>query len=154
MKLYKLHEKQELAISREEAWQFFSNPGNLPLITPPWLDFKITSETGPKMYPGMIITYTVSPFLSLKMTWVTEITHVEEPEFFVDEQRSGPYKIWHHQHRFTEIAGGVLAEDIVHYALPFDPFSRIVRELVVKKQLKEIFQFRREYLEKEFGSPD
>ena len=86
------------------------------------------------------------------MTWVTEITHVEEPNFFIDEQRFGPYKFWHHQHRFKEIEGGVEATDLVHYALPLDPLGRIANELMVKKQLDQIFKFRSEYLEKEFGS--
>ncbi len=154
MKLYKLHKKQELGITKEEAWEFFSNPGNLPLITPPWLDFRITSDENSEMYPGMIVTYTVSPFLNFRMRWVTEITHVKEPEYFVDEQRFGPYKFWHHQHKFTDIPGGVLVEDLVHYALPFDPISRIANELIVKNQLKEIFDFRREYLETTYGTQD
>ena len=153
MKIYKLHTKQELGISKDKAWQFFSNPGNLPLITPPWLNFKITSELSEKMYPGMIVTYTVSPVLNIPMTWVTEITHVHEPDYFVDEQRFGPYKFWHHRHEFTEIPGGVSVEDIVPYALPIDPLSRLANELMVKNQLNEIFEFRREYLDKEFGPP-
>ncbi len=151
MKVYKLHTKQELKITKKEAWEFFSNPGNLPLITPPWLDFSITSEIDSKMYPGMIVTYTVSPFLNFRMSWVTEITHVKEPDYFVDEQRFGPYKFWHHQHKFRDIPGGVVVEDLVHYALPLDPLSRIANELIVKNQLKEIFDFRREYLENKFG---
>lgn len=153
MKIYKLHEKQELGITKKEAWEFFSNPGNLPLITPLWLDFSITSEAGSEMYPGMIVTYTVSPFLNFRMKWVTEITHVRKGDYFVDEQRFGPYKFWHHQHKFTEIPGGILVEDLVHYALPLDPISRIANELIVKNQLKEIFRFRREYLGKAFGPP-
>ena len=153
MKIYTLHSEQELGITKKKAWEFFSNPANLPLITPPWLNFKITSELSTEMYPGMIITYTVSPLLNIPMTWVTEITQVEEPNYFIDEQRFGPYKFWHHRHTFTEIPGGVLTEDIVHYALPVDPLSRIAHELFVKNQLKEIFDFRREYLDKEFGPP-
>lgn len=153
MKIYTLHTKQELGITKKKAWEFFSNPENLPLITPPWLNFKITSELSKEMYPGMIITYTVSPLLNIPMTWVTEITQVDEPNYFIDEQRFGPYKFWHHRHTFTEIKGGVLCEDIVHYALPIDPISRIANELMVKNQLKEIFDFRREYLDKEFGPP-
>ena len=154
MKLYKLDRKQELGITLKEAWEFFSNPLNLPIITPPWLDFNITSGIdGGKMYPGMIVTYTVSPYLGYRMRWVTEITHVREPDYFVDEQRSGPYRFWHHQHKFKETPGGVLVEDLVHYALPLDPISRIANELIVKKQLRDIFDFRREYLENKFGPP-
>lgn len=92
LKLYILHKKQKLGITKKEAWEFFSNPANLPLITPPWLDFNITSEIDSKMYPGMIVTYTVTPFLNFRIKWVSEITHVREPDYFVDEQRSGPYK--------------------------------------------------------------
>lgn len=153
MKIYRLHTKQELGITKKKAWEFFSNPGNLLLITPQWLNFKITSEPSKEMYPGMIITYTVSPLLNIPLTWVTEITQVNEPDYFIDEQRFGPYKFWHHRHAFTQIPGGVLVEDIVHYALPVDPVSRIAHELFVKNQLTEIFDFRREYLEKEFGPP-
>lgn len=153
MKIYKLQEKQELGTTKKEAWEFFSNPGNLPLITPPWLDFSITSDVNCEMHPGMIVTYTVSPFLNFRMKWVTEITHIQEGEFFVDEQRFGPYKFWHHQHKFAEIPGGVLVEDLVHYALPLDPLSRLANGLIVKNQLKEIFQYRRQYLNKVFGPP-
>jgi ligand-binding SRPBCC domain-containing protein len=154
LKLYKLHKKQELGITRKEAWDFFSNPSNLPLITPPWLDFNITSDVDTHMYPGMLVTYTVTPFLNFRMQWVTEITHVQEPDYFVDEQRSGPYKFWHHQHKFTQIPGGVLVEDLVHYALPFDPLTRVANKLIVKKQVEEIFEFRRQYLETKFSPPD
>ena len=88
------------------------------------------------------------------MEWVTEITHVQEPDYFVDEQRFGPYRFWHHRHKFTDIPTGVLVEDLIHYALPFDPLSRIANELIVKKQLREIFDFRRKYLETKFGPPE
>ncbi|MEM7007555.1 MAG: SRPBCC family protein [Thermodesulfobacteriota bacterium] len=135
----------------KEAWEFFSNPNNLPLITPPSLNLKITSELPDKMYTGMIITYTVAPVMNIPMTWVTEITHVDEPHFFIDEQRFGPYKFWHHQHKFTQIEGGVEATDLVNYALPIDPLSRMANELMVKSQLNEIFDFRSEYLSDRFG---
>ncbi len=151
MKIYTLERKQNIAMDMDEAWEFFSNPNNLPLITPPSLNLKITSNLPDKMYTGMIITYTVAPILNIPMTWVTEITHVKEPNFFIDEQRFGPYKFWHHQHKFNEIEGGIEAIDIVNYALPLDPLSRIANELMVKKQLNEIFDFRTDYLEKHFG---
>ncbi len=151
MKIYTLERKQNIAMDIDEAWEFFSNPNNLSLITPPSLNLKITSKLPDKMYTGMIITYTVAPMLNIPMTWVTEITHVEEPNFFIDEQRFGPYKFWHHQHRFNEIDDGIEAIDIVNYALPLDPLGRIANELIVKKQLNEIFEFRSDYLEKRFG---
>ena len=151
MKIYTLERKQNIAMDIDRAWDFFSNPNNLPLITPPSLNLKITSKLPDKMYTGMIITYTVAPILNIPMTWVTEITHVEEPNFFIDEQRFGPYKFWHHQHRFKEIDGGIEATDIVNYALPLDPLGRIANQLMVKKQLNEIFSFRSDFLEKRFG---
>ncbi len=154
MKIYTLERKQNVAMNLTDAWNFFSNPNNLPLITPPSLNLKITSELPDKMYTGMIITYTVAPFLNIPMTWVTEITHVEEPHFFIDEQRFGPYKFWHHKHMFKEIEGGIEATDLVHYALPLDPLGRIANEVMVKKQLNEIFDFRSEYLESRFGAID
>ena len=154
MKIYTLERKQTVAMNLADAWDFFSNPNNLPLITPPSLNLKITSDLPDKMYTGMIITYTVAPILNMPMTWVTEITHVEEPNFFIDEQRFGPYKFWHHKHMFKEIEGGIEATDLVHYALPLDPLGRIANELIVKKQLDEIFDFRSEYLESRFGVID
>ncbi|GJM16535.1 MAG: SRPBCC domain-containing protein [Thermodesulfobacteriota bacterium] len=151
MKIYSLERTIKLKMSMSESWDFFSNPNNLSLITPPSLNLNITSKLPDKMYTGMIITYTVAPMLNIPMTWVTEITHVEEPNFFIDEQRFGPYKFWHHQHRFKEIEGGVEAKDLVHYALPLDPLCRIANSLIVTKQLNEIFDFRSDYLENRFG---
>ena len=151
MKLYRFLRKQETPLSIEKAWDFFSNPGNLALITPPSLGFKVTSVVPPKMYQGMIVTYTVTPLLNYPVQWVTEITHVDEPRMFVDEQRFGPYKFWHHQHIFEETEGGVEITDLIHYALPFGPLGRIAQVLIVKRQLDEIFEFRRNYLEKKFG---
>ena len=152
MKLYCLDERQCLPISIPEAWSFFSDPGNLPRITPPSLKLEITSETPEKMYAGMIITYRVSPLLGIPMDWVTEITHVDEPHLFIDEQRSGPYRFWHHQHHFQEISGGVEIRDIVHYALFIGPIAGIINALIVRNQVREIFAYRRRYLEKTFGT--
>lgn len=151
MKIYKLKREQELPISIDEAWDFFSNPRNLQLITPPWLGFVIKSDLPEEMYPGMIVTYTVTPFMNIPVNWVTEITHVHKPNLFVDEQRIGPYRMWHHEHLFREIKSGVEVTDLIHYALPLDPLSRVAHELIVKRQLDEIFEFRRQFLKKRFG---
>ena len=151
MKLYRLLRTQKLPLSVNEAWDFFSNPRNLALITPPSLGFKVTSDEPQKIYQGMIVTYTVMPFLNYPVQWVTEITHMEERRIFVDEQRFGPYKFWHHQHIFEEIEGGVEVTDLIHYALPYGPLGRIAHGLIVKHQLEHIFEFRRNYLEKRFG---
>jgi len=146
MKIFLLKTEQKLNISIEEAWDFFSNPNNLKLITPEWLNFKVTSKLPDKMYAGMLIAYKVHPVLGIPVNWVTEITYVKEPFYFVDEQRFGPYKLWHHQHHFKETENGVEMTDIVNYALPFDPFSRLINALIVKNRVGEIFEFREKKL--------
>jgi ligand-binding SRPBCC domain-containing protein len=150
MKIFQIKSKQTLNITLEESWDFFSNPRNLPKITPPWLKLKVTSNVPEKMYAGMIITYKVYPFLGIPSNWVTEITQVKEKNFFIDEQRFGPYKFWHHQHHFRESDKGIEMEDIVTYALPFDPLSRSVNNLLVGKKVKEIFDYREKVLSKLF----
>jgi len=152
MKTFRLKTEQKLNISIEDAWEFFSNPNNLKLITPEWLNFKVTSKLPIKMYAGMIIAYKVHPILGIPVNWVTEITQAKEPFYFVDEQRFGPYKFWHHQHHFKETDNGVEMTDIVNYALPFDPFSRPVNSWLVEKKIKEIFNFREKKLEEMFPS--
>lgn len=151
MKLHRLKTLQRLPISLEEAWDFFSDPQNLRAITPPSLDFRITSPLPERMYPGMIVSYTVRPLLGIPVQWVTEITHVNEPHFFVDEQRFGPYRLWHHQHHFRPIEGGIEMEDLVHYVLPFGPLGSLAHEVQVRKQLKDIFDYRYRVLEDRFG---
>lgn len=150
MKLFRLARTQLLPISRDEAWRFFSDPRNLPLITPPSLGFRIESDLPDRMYPGMLISYRLTPFPPLAVRWLTEITHVVEPVLFVDEQRSGPYAFWHHQHHFRERDGEVEMRDVVHYALPFGPLGRVAA-VPVARQLKRIFDFRRDVLEGRFG---
>lgn len=150
MKIYQFKAKQFLPVSIDEAWEFFSNPNNLSKITPAWLNFKVTSQLPNKMYAGMIITYLVRPLLNISTTWVTEITHVSKPNFFVDEQRFGPYKFWHHQHIFREVEGGIEMEDIVSYAVPFGMIGRIVNRFIISKKIKEIFSFRSRKLEEFF----
>jgi len=153
MKIYTMERTQRLPIGVDEAWEFFSNPHNLPLITPPAMGFEIRSRVPDRMYAGMIVTYTVRPLLSVPVTWVTEITHVDEPRLFVDEQRFGPYRFWHHQHHFREIDGGVETTDIVNYAMPLDPAGRFAQRWMVRPQLDRIFDFRRRALVDRFGSP-
>lgn len=150
MKMYTLKAEQVIPISLDVAWDFFSNPNNLPKITPSWLNLKVTSDLPDKMYQGMIITYKVYPVFGIPQNWVTEITTVKEKNFFIDEQRFGPYKFWHHQHHFKEINDGVEMRDIVSYALPFDPLSRSLNKLLVDKKVKGIFKFRKEVIVKYF----
>jgi ligand-binding SRPBCC domain-containing protein len=151
--MYRLEEAQVLPITLDDAWRFFSNPTNLREITPPALDMAVTSEVPDRMYPGLILTYTVRPLLGFRIRWVTEITHVEPPILFVDEQRFGPYRFWHHQHHFLEVPGGVEVRDIVHYKLLAGPLSGLVNRRLVRPQLTAIFGFRREALERRFGRP-
>lgn len=151
MSLHRLERIQTLPISLEEAWNFFSSPANLQAITPEYMGFKVLSNLPPKMYAGQIIEYKVSPVMNLPLHWVTEITHVEAPVFFIDEQRFGPYSFWHHQHHFLPINGGVQMKDIVHYKLPFGPLGDLAHALFVKRQLEEIFDFRFKILEEKFG---
>lgn len=154
MHLYHLRAQQNLPLSLQQAWDFFSNPSNLAAITPAWLNFRVTSDLPERMYPGMIVTYQVRPWGSLALNWVTEISHVSAPHFFVDEQRFGPYRFWHHQHHFREVASGVEMTDIVHYALPLGPFGRLAHYFSVEGRLQEIFTFRRERLESIFATPN
>jgi ligand-binding SRPBCC domain-containing protein len=150
MKLYRFEARQNLPVPIGVAWEFFSDAGNLARITPPSLGFQLTSERAGRMYAGMIITYRVRPLFGVPVSWVTEITHVDEPRLFVDEQRFGPYRFWHHQHLFREIEGGVEAHDLVHYALP--PGGGVAGRLLVMPRLREIFAYRRDVLERTFGA--
>jgi ligand-binding SRPBCC domain-containing protein len=151
MKIYTLKTKQIIPVTLDVAWDFFSSPKNLKTITPPYMGFDITSNTDEKMYAGQIITYTVRPLLNIPMTWVTEITHVKDKEFFVDEQRFGPYALWHHKHFFKAVENGVEMTDQVDYALPLGLLGRIAHPIIVKNKLEEIFDFRYKKVEELFG---
>lgn len=151
MKLHTLEQEQTLPISLDEAWDFFSSPANLNAITPDDLGFHITSPLAGKMFDGQIITYRVRIAPLVHVTWVTEIKCVKEGRAFVDEQRFGPYKFWHHRHEFEAVPGGVLMRDKVHYALPFGPFGEIAHALFVRRKLEWIFGFRRKLLAEKFG---
>lgn len=150
MKPYCLERRQTLPINLEEAWAFFSDPVNLVKITPPYMDFRITSPLRNDMYAGQIITYTVRPLFNRKMNWTTEITHVDRPYFFVDEQRFGPYRFWHHQHRFSAVEGGVEVHDLVHYLLFHDQFTGLINRLIVAPRLRRIFDYRSRKLQEIF----
>ncbi len=142
MKPFTLDRTQVLPITLETAWNFFSNPANLAKITPPAMDFCITSPPQSGIYAGQIITYTIRPFSRVTVNWTTEITHVDRPNFFVDEQRFGPYRFWHHQHRFREVKGGVEMSDLVHYLLSHDQLAGLINRLFVAPRLRRIFDFR------------
>lgn len=144
--VYTLTSQQWLPLSLEQAWEFFSRPDNLPEITPPRMGFRITSLPSEQVYAGQIITYKVSIFPMIRSNWVTEITHVSEGRSFIDEQRSGPYRIWHHEHRFESKDDGVLMTDKVTYKLPLGFLGRLFHGLLVKPSLLGIFKYRSEQL--------
>ena len=135
-----------------QAWEFLSNPANLGKITPPQMDFQILESNGVPMYAGQIIHYRVSPLKGIKTHWVTEITQVAQGSYFVDEQRFGPYSMWHHQHHIEAVEGGVCMRDIVDYKLPLGPLGRLAHYLFVGGQLKRIFRFREKALNEQFGA--
>ncbi|MFD2562046.1 SRPBCC family protein [Aquimarina rubra] len=151
MKIYTLQAKQKLPISLQEAWDFLSDPRNLKTITPDYMGFKILSGADRKMYAGQIIQYIVTPVAGIKTKWVTEITHTADKEYFVDEQRFGPYALWHHKHFIKEIPGGVEMEDIIDYKVPFGILGQLVHPFLVKPKLKEIFDYREKKLIELFG---
>ena len=152
MAIYQINERLEIAASVEEAWDFLSSPANLKKITPPYMGFEISTPGLPeKIYPGLMISYKVRPVMGIPMTWLTEITHVSEPYFFVDEQRVGPYALWHHEHRLRPTEKGVLMTDLVTYRPPAGPLGELAHYLFIKKQLDDIFMYRELAQEKRFG---
>jgi len=150
----KLKQEQFLPISLDEAWSFFSTPKNLNEITPDDMVFEIISELPEKMYAGMIINYRLKPMLNIPINWCSEITHIKEKEYFVDEQRQGPYKLWHHEHHFKAVEGGVLMTDILHYDVGKWIAGRIAGKLFVDKKVKAIFKFRTQMLETYFNKKE
>ena len=151
MKIFKIHTKQKLPITIEEGWGFLSNPKNLSCITPNYMKFKITDCDFKPVYQGQIIQYIVRPLLNIPLKWVTEITHVVNENYFVDEQRFGPYSLWHHKHFLREIDGGIEMEDIIHYKIPLGLIGEFLNFLFIKNQLKEIFEYRKNKLIEIFG---
>lgn len=153
MSVHVLKTVQKIPVSLEEAWDFFSHPKNLAVMTPAYLNLRFTNTLyGEEMYPGQVMTYRVKPLFGIPLFWMTEITHVQPGRFFVDEQRFGPYSLWHHQHHFREIPGGVEMTDLVHYKLPLGFLGDIADKLFVRKQLEGIFQFRFRKVEELFGA--
>lgn len=148
MKVYSIKQQQVLPITIPEAWEFFSSPHNLSAITPSHLNFQITGISGgDRVYAGQIIQYRIRLFPFVRVRWVTEITHVQEHRYFVDEQRFGPYALWHHQHHFREVPGGIEMTDEVCYAIPLGVLGRLVNQLFVRRELNAIFDYRRKILE-------
>ena len=152
MKVYTLHASQTLPISMDTAWEFLSDPANLKVITPDHMGFVIHSGADRAMFAGQIIQYKVSPFPGFTTKWVTEITHVDKGSYFVDEQRFGPYSLWHHKHFIRKVDQGVEMEDVIHYKLPLGWLGQLAHPILVKKQLKQIFSYREAKLSELFGT--
>ena len=150
MKLHRLRTVQQLPVPPEQVWDFFVSPKNLARVASPQLDFQMTNEPLDPLRPGSLLTYRLRPLFGVPLTWMTEIRHMEPPHYFVDEQRFGPYKLWHHQHDFRPIEGGTEVVDDLHYALPLSPLGELAHGLV-RRRLEEIFAFRRQVLEAHFG---
>ena len=149
--MYQLKRTQVIHTDLQTCWDFFSSPQNLKRITPEYMGFHVLTEVPEKMYEGLMIGYRVSPVLGIPLEWITEITYVKDKEYFVDEQRKGPYSIWHHEHHFKVIEEGVEMTDIVTYEVPFGPLGRMAHPFLVRKKLEEIFDFRYRVVEDLFN---
>jgi ligand-binding SRPBCC domain-containing protein len=152
MSVHSLKTVQHIPIPLNEAWDFFSSPANLQEITPGDVRFTITSTLhGDRIYPGQIIEYKIKPLWGIEWYWMTEMTHVEPGKYFVDEQRFGPYRLWHHQHHFKEVQGGVEMTDIVHYKIPGGWLGNLLHTWKIRKKLEQIFAYRYKKIEELFG---
>ncbi len=151
MGFYQFYREQTVHTSMDELWDFISSPQNLKKITPAYMGFDIRSEgLPPRIYEGMIISYSVKPLWGIKTNWVTEITHIRDKEYFVDEQRVGPYTMWHHQHIVKQKGDKVFMNDIVSYKPPFFVLGSIANSLFIQNKLNEIFDYRTKILEELF----
>ena len=150
MKLTQLYFEQKINTDINKLWNFISSPKNLSKITPDYMDFKILSEIPNEMYEGLIISYTVRPILGIKLNWVTEITHIKKNKYFIDEQRQGPYKMWHHEHILEETNDGIIMRDKLSYIPPFGIFGQILNKLFIQKQINRIFEYRTKILDEIF----
>lgn len=150
MSQYVFSQEQFLSISIQKAWDFFSDPRNLAQITPPSLDFRIISKVPDKVFEGLTIEYRVKPLLGVPVKWISVIKDVNAPYEFVDIQISGPYRYWHHKHHFQEVTGGVLMKDVINYELPLEWFAPWLNNLIVSRQLKQIFDYRHQTIGKLF----
>ena len=152
MAFYQFQKQQKIRTTIDDIWEFISSPANLKEITPDYMGFDIKTKDLPDtMYAGMVISYEVRPLLGIKTTWVTEITQVIDKKYFVDEQRVGPYSLWHHQHIIEPLEDGILMTDIVSYQPPLGFLGVLANKLIIKNKLNEIFDFRTKAIEKRFG---
>lgn len=151
MGVHRLTATQVVSAPIGDVWAFFVDPANLAAVTPPWLRLRFTSTPPERVYAGLVVTCEVRPFLGLPLAWATEITHVVEGKRFIDDQRVGPYRLWHHQHELREVAGGTEIRDTVHYVLPLGAIGDVIAKVLVGPRLAAIFEFRRGVLREGFG---
>ena len=155
MKVYTKEWTQFIPRPIDEVWEFFSRPENLNEVTPKEMNFEILTDIANKpMYEGMIINYKVTPVFGIRMRWTTEIQRIKDKKYFVDEQRFGPYAMWHHEHHFREADGGVYMTDLLNYAIGYGPIGTIANAIMVDKKIEEIFAFRFEAVERLFGKKE
>ncbi len=152
MKLERIQTVQRLPIQLEEAWDFFTSPKNLSLITPHWLDYRINLDPPEYLHPGTIISASIRPVPVISTSWISEITHIRPPQFYITEQRFGPFKMWHHEHHFRAIDEGVEIEDIIMYGMHFGMIGSFVHNIYLRKRLHDVFSYRAQALEQRFGS--
>jgi ligand-binding SRPBCC domain-containing protein len=150
--MYQLKKKQLVKTDLDTCWDFFSSPKNLKVITPDYMGFKVKTDIPDKMYEGLMIEYTVTPLFNIPMNWITEIKYVHDKKFFVDEQRQGPYAMWHHEHHFEEVDEGVMMTDIVSYRIPLGILGKLAHPIIVKGKLEEIFDYRVKKVDELFNS--
>ncbi len=151
--MYQLKRTQLIRTDFQTSWDYFSAPGNLHVITPDYIDFRVHTAVPEKLYEGLIIRYTIRPILGIPLTWISEIKTWREDRYFVDEQRRGPYKLWHHEHHFREVEGGVEMTDVITYRMPFGVFGRLVHWLFIRRQLERIFDYRCQKADELFPAP-
>jgi ligand-binding SRPBCC domain-containing protein len=140
--MFEYKSKQFIKASISEVWDFISSPKNLQSITPSYMQLRVVSDLPEKMYEGMVIAYKVRPMLRIQVTWVSKITEVVENKFFVDEQLTGPYKIWRHEHRIEEVDNGIMMTDLVTYVPPLGAIGKIANKLFIRNKIQDIFSYR------------
>ena len=140
--MYQIKKKQIVKADLATCWSFFSSPYNLKKITPTHMGFEVLTEIPEKIHEGLMIEYRVKPLLGIPTKWVSQISKVEEKKFFIDEQCSGPYKEWHHEHHFKQVDEGTEITDLITYQMPFGLLGKIVHPFIVKKKLESIFNYR------------
>jgi ligand-binding SRPBCC domain-containing protein len=149
--IHTLRREQLIPAAVGAVWDFFATPKNLDLLTPPGLKFFTPAPPEGRMYAGQLIAHRIRIFPGYWARWLTEIRQVREREYFVDEQRVGPYKFWYHEHHFRAAPGGTLMTDQITYQVCYGPLGWLVNELWIKRALRKIFDYRRGAIERAFG---